>query len=323
MSTLKLTLNIEPKAVHVHVSVAVLINADHQVLLGQRPAPKAWEGWWEFPGGKIEKGETSVDALYREIYEEIGVKIIQFKKWVTRKYSYGGNDITLHFFKVHKWEGEVTSKENQKLVWTYLQNPNVSPILPANLFVQKAFDLPKYYAITNLSETSKIIFFNQLKNKISNGLKMIQVREKNISFDEFKIFSKEVIKICKPKGVKVIINSDVNLAYEIKADGVHLTSKDLVSMKTKPKNLIVSASCHNPEEIDIAEKLNINFIVLSIVKHTLSHPDVKPMGWAKFKKIANKVNTPIYALGGLGVKDNQVALENGAIGIASQRLIWK
>ena len=323
MSTLKLTLNIEPKAVHVHVSVAVLINADHQVLLGQRPPLKSWEGWWEFPGGKIEKGETSVDALYREIYEEIGVKIIQFKKWVTRRYSYGGNDITLHFFKVYKWEGEVTSKENQKLVWTYLQKPNVSPILPANLFVQKAFDLPKYYAITNLSETSKIIFFNQLKNKISNGLKMIQVREKNISFDEFKIFSKEVIKICKPKGVKVIINSDVNLAYEIKADGVHLTSKDLVSMKTKPKNLIVSASCHNPKEIDIAEKLNINFLVLSAVRKTLSHPDMKPIGWDKFQKIVNKVNIPIYALGGLGVNDYQVALENGAIGIASQRSIWQ
>ena len=308
---------------HVNVSVAVLINNNRQVLLGQRPHPKSWEGWWEFPGGKIEKGETSVDALYREIDEEIGVKITQFKKWVIRKYSHGGNDITLHFFKVYGWEGEVTSKENQKLVWTHLQNPNVSPILPANLFIQKAFDLPKYYAITNLSETSKKVFFNQLQNRISNGLKMIQVREKNISFDEFKIFSNEVIKICKPKGVKVIINSDVNLAYEIKADGVHLRSKDLISIKKIPKNLIVSASCHTQEEIYIAEKLNINFLVLSAIKKTLSHPDIKPIGWDEFEKIVNRVNTPIYALGGLGVNDYSIALENGAIGIASQRSIWQ
>ena len=308
---------------HVNVSVAVLINNNRQVLLGQRLHPKSWEGWWEFPGGKIEKGETSVDALYREIDEEIGVKITQFKKWVIRKYSHGGNDITLHFFKVYGWEGEVTSKENQKLVWTHLQNPNVSPILPANLFIQKAFDLPKYYAITNLSETSKKVFFNQLQNRISNGLKMIQVREKNISFDEFKIFSNEVIKICKPKGVKVIINSDVNLAYEIKADGVHLRSKDLISIKKIPKNLIVSASCHTQEEIYIAEKLNINFLVLSAIKKTLSHPDIKPIGWDEFEKIVNRVNTPIYALGGLGVNDYSVALENGAIGIASQRSIWQ
>jgi 8-oxo-dGTP diphosphatase len=115
----------------------------------------------------------------------------------------------------------------------------------------------------------------------------------------------------------------VNLAYEINADGVHLTSKDLISIKKIPKNLIVSASCHTQEEIDIAEKLNINFLVLSAIKKTLSHPDIKPIGWDEFENIANRVNTPIYALGGLGVNDYSIALENGAIGIASQRSIWQ
>jgi 8-oxo-dGTP diphosphatase len=73
----------------------------------------------------------------------------------------------------------------------------------------------------------------------------------------------------------------------------------------------------------IAEKLNLNFLVLSAVKKTLSHSDIKPIGWNKFRNIVNKVNTPTYALGGLGARDYQVALENGAIGIASQRAIWK
>lgn len=308
---------------HVNVSVAILINADYQVLLGQRPFPKSWEGWWEFPGGKIKKNETFVDALYREIYEEIGIKITKFKKWVTRQYSYDNLDVTLQFFKVYKWDGEITPKENQKLVWTNLKNPNVSPILPANLFIQNAFDLPSYYAITNLSESPKKLFLKQLQEKIDNGLEMIQIREKDISFEELKKFSKEVIKICKPQGVKVIINSYINLAHELKADGVHLTSKDLNSIKKIPQNLIVSASCHTQKDIDIAEKIKIHFIVLSTVKKTLSHPDMKPMGWNKFRKIANKVNIPIYALGGLGIEDYQIALENGAIGIASQRSIWR
>jgi 8-oxo-dGTP diphosphatase len=309
--------------VHVNVSVAILINADYQVLLGQRPFPKSWEGWWEFPGGKIKKNETFVDALYREIYEEIGIKVTKFKKWVTRQYSYDNLDVTLQFFKVYKWDGEITPKENQKLVWTNLKNPNVSPILPANLFIQNAFDLPSYYAITNLSELPKKLFLKQLQEKIDNGLEMIQIREKDISFEELKKFSKEVIKICKPQGVKVIINSYINLAHELKADGVHLTSKDLNSIKKIPQNLIVSASCHTQKDIDIAEKIKIHFIVLSTVKKTLSHPDMKPMGWNKFRKIANKVNIPIYALGGLGIEDYQIALENGAIGIASQRSIWR
>ena len=307
----------------VNVSIAVLIDADNKVLFGQRPTIKSWGGWWEFPGGKIEKSETSIEALYREIYEEIGVNITQFSRWVTRNYSYKGNDFTLHFFKVSKWEGKVTSKENQRLVWTSLQKPEISPILPANQFVQKAFDLPKSYAITNLSETTKEVFFNQLKDKISDGLRMIQVREKNISHNELKIFSKEVIKICKPNNVKVIINSNEKLAHEIKADGVHLTSKDLLNARVKPKNLIVAASCHTQEEIDIAEKIDVDFLVLSAVKKTLSHPNISPIGWKKFKKMANKSSTPIYALGGLGDFDYQSAIENGGIGIASQRLIWK
>jgi 8-oxo-dGTP diphosphatase len=152
---------------------------------------------------------------------------------------------------------------------------------------------------------------------------MIQVREKNISHNELKIFSKEVIKICKPNNVKVIINSNEKLAHEIKADGVHLTSKDLLNARVKPKNLIVAASCHTQEEIDIAEKIDVDFLVLSAVKKTLSHPNISPIGWKKFKKMANKSSTPIYALGGLGDFDYQSAIENGGIGIASQRLIWK
>ena len=100
----------------INVSVAILVNINKQVLLAQRPPPKSWEGWWEFPGGKIEKNETPVDALHREVYEEIGVKITQFTKWVTRKYSHEGNDIKLHFFKVYKWEGEIVSKEIEILL---------------------------------------------------------------------------------------------------------------------------------------------------------------------------------------------------------------
>jgi len=309
--------------VHIHVSVAVMINSDNQVLLGQRPYPKSWEGWWEFPGGKVEKNETFIAALYREAYEELGIKINQYKKWIIRQYSYDNLDVTLHFFKVFKWEGKITSQENQKLVWNSLKDLKVSPILPANLFIQRAFDLPDHYAITNLSETKKNIFFSQLQNKIDNGLKMIQIREKEICFDELKIFAKEVIDICKTRSVKVIINSNINLALELKADGVHLTSKQLKILKKLPKELIIGASCHNSQEVQMAEKLDVNFVVLSAIKKTLSHPDIEPMGWKKFKEITNKSNMPIYALGGLGPKDYETSIENGGIGIASQRLIWK
>ena len=100
--------------------------------------------------------------------------------------------------------------------------------------------------------------FITIQNRIDDGLKMIQVREKDISLENLKMFSKEVVSICKPQGVKVIINSYVDLAYEIEADGVHLTSKDLHNIKKRPQDLIVSASCHTQEDFNIADKMNIN-----------------------------------------------------------------
>ena len=316
-------MNIELETVHVHVSVAVLINDSDQVLFGQRPPPKSWEGWWEFPGGKVEKNENFSDALCREVYEELGVQITKYNKWITRKYSYDNLEVTLHFFKVFEWVGKIMPQENQKLVWTSLKNLKVSPILPANLFIQSAFYLPDYYAITNLSETKKNVFLSQLQQKVDNGLKMIQIREKDINLEELKIFAKEVIDICKKRSVKVIINSNINLALELGADGIHLTSNDLKIIKELPKGLIIGASCHNLQEVKMAEKMNVNFAVLSPVKKTLSHIEIKPMGWKKFKEITNKSKIPIYALGGLGLKDYETALQNGGIGIASLRLIWE
>ena len=114
---------------HIHVSVAVMINSDNQVLLGQRPYPKSWEGWWEFPGGKIEKGETPLEALKRELKEEIGISVINAEKWIVRKYAYEDYEVILHFYKVTQWSGNIEAKEEQKISWVLPDNNVVSPIL--------------------------------------------------------------------------------------------------------------------------------------------------------------------------------------------------
>ena len=141
---------------------------------------------------------------------------------------------------------------------------------------------------------------------------VLKIADKIYIIDSYS--SDKTLKICKKFGNKIKI-------YQHKYIN-HATQMNW-AIKKIPKNLIVSASCHTQEEISIAEHLNLNFIVLSAIKKTISHPDMKPIGWDKFQKIVNKVNIPIYALGGLGTKNYEVALDNGAIGIASQRLIWQ
>ena len=132
--------------------MGVLINHDNKLLLAQRPAKKTWSGWWEFPGGKIERGETPIQALKRELNEEIGVTVSSAEKWIVREYSYDEIDVKLHFFKVIDWAGQIQPQEEQLLEWNNAFSPHVNPILPANELIFKAIGLPDLYAITNAQE---------------------------------------------------------------------------------------------------------------------------------------------------------------------------
>ena len=100
---------------------------------------------------------------------------------------------------------------------------------------------------------------------------------------------------------------------------MHLPSQNLLLLKTKPAGLIVTASCHNEIELAHAETLGLDFVVLSPVKSTQSHPEVDALGWQKFNELAQKTTLPVYALGGMTLTDLPIALSYGARGIAYQR----
>ena len=119
-----------------------------------------------------------------------------------------------------------------------------------------------------------------------------------------------------------LINSKIKLAYELSADGVHLNSKQIHDIDKFPKDLIVGASCHNMKDLDAAEKKGANFAVLSPINKTLSHPKASSIGWDTFSSLAIKYTMPIYALGGMTLKDVKRAQSAGGIGVASQRDVW-
>ncbi|MEA3119550.1 MAG: 8-oxo-dGTP diphosphatase [Paraburkholderia sp.] len=112
------------------VAVGILVQPDGRYLLAQRPSGKPYEGYWEFPGGKIEIGETVETALARELYEELGIDVEECHRWHTLEHDYPHAYVRLYFCKVTRWRGEPHGREGQAFSWQDLPVA-VAPLLPA------------------------------------------------------------------------------------------------------------------------------------------------------------------------------------------------
>jgi 8-oxo-dGTP diphosphatase len=307
----------------VDVAAAVLQRSDGSFLLAQRPTGKVYAGFWEFPGGKIEHGETPSQALRRELEEELGITALCIYPWLTRVFAYSHATVRLHFQRVVRWRGEPQSRESQAFAWQRSGETNVTPMLPANTFVLKALELPAQYAITNASELGEQRALERLDVALSRGLSMVQVREKQLDQAALEKFAVEVVQRCHEYGARAMINGDVDLAAKVGADGVHLPAAQLIDASVRPPGVRwCGASCHDRREIEQAEAIGVDFIVLGPVKRTASHPRARPLGWPRFRELASGASVPVYALGGMLRGDLEEAWRNSAHGIAMQRGAW-
>lgn len=114
------------------VAVGVLLQGDGSFLLTSRPAGKVYEGYWEFPGGKLEAGESVVQALRRELQEELGIVIDAADPWKVELVDYPHALVRLNFCKVHAWQGALQMREGQSFAWQQLPVA-VTPVLPGTV----------------------------------------------------------------------------------------------------------------------------------------------------------------------------------------------
>ncbi|HET7766882.1 MAG TPA: Nudix family hydrolase [Burkholderiales bacterium] len=306
----------------VEVAVAVLIRPDGRVLLARRPSGKVYPGYWEFPGGKVESGESVAAALAREIREELGVEVERAHPWITRVFVYAHATVRLHFHRVYAWTGEPRALEHQAIAWQRPEAPELKPMLPANGPVLRALSLPDEYAITR-ADLGEKVFLSRLEARLRNGLRLVQVREKSLAPDALETFAVRVLALAHAHGAQVLVNHDAELARRIGADGVHLTAAQLMRVAARPGARWCGASCHSLEELRRTEALGVDFAVLGPVLATPSHPDSIPMGWERFREMAAGVSIPVYALGGMRPRDLEQAQNCGAHGLAMVRGAWE
>ncbi len=122
----------------VDVAVGVLVDPAGRFLLTSRPEGKVYAGYWEFPGGKLEPGESVEDALRRELHEELGITIGPVHPWKVDMMDYPHALVRLHFCKVFQWSGEFEMRERQQMAWQDLP-VQVAPVLPGTVPVLRWF----------------------------------------------------------------------------------------------------------------------------------------------------------------------------------------
>ncbi len=203
------------------VAVAVMQRRDGSVLLAQRLPGTPYAGYWEFPGGKLEPGESAHDALRRELGEELGIEVTRATPWLTQRYAYPHADVELAFFRVSAWRGEPHGRDGQAIAWQRPDDIRVEPLLPANGTVLQALRLPSVYAVSMAEELGEDAFIERLAVALDGGLKLIQLREKTMAERRFDAFASRVIALARPRGARVLVNADAATAARLSCDGVH------------------------------------------------------------------------------------------------------
>ena len=306
----------------VPVVAAVIERDDGTFLLAQRPAGKVYAGWWEFPGGKVEEGETLRHAVKRELREELGIEVRDADPWIVRQFTYPHATVRLHFFRIRRWEGEPHPHEGQAFAWCRAESVDVDPVLPANGPVFRALSLPVVYGITQAAELGVGLFLTRLDVALARGLRLVQVREKAMSGEQLASFARAVIERAQSAGAKVLINGDAGLARRVGADGVHLPAARLAH-DGRPDLAWVGASCHDEAEVDAVVAAGADLLVLSPVLPTRTHPEAVTLGWERFGVSAARSPVPVFALGGMTPGLLPEAWQHGGHGIAMMRGAWE
>ncbi|MFV1972963.1 MAG: Nudix family hydrolase [Thiohalobacterales bacterium] len=307
----------------VDVAVGIVTRDDGQVLLAKRPAGKPAAGFWEFPGGKFESGERPVEALARELHEELGVELDTACPWITREYTYPDTHVHLHLYRVLRWHGEPHGREGQQLSWQDPAAVEVSPLLPANHDILTALNLPQVYAITHASKYGEEDFMVRLRTALDRGVRLIQVRERDMATDEQGRFAGRIVPLAHEYGAQVLINGDTDIMKSSGADGVHLQAGQLMQSTAPPDTRLWAASCHNREELLHAARLGADFVVLSPVLPTPSHPGEPTLGWETFADLSLDLPMPVFALGGMQLDLLETAMTHSAHGVALLSGIWQ
>ncbi len=300
----------------VHVAVGVIEDSQGRILIARRPEHLHQGGLWEFPGGKVTEGEDVISALRRELREEVDIDVKQTRPLITIEHDYGDKLVLLDVHRVNSFQGEPHGLEEQPIQWVAIEDLGKYEFPVANRAILNAIRLPDQLMITGTFDTVSECL-ERIRQAVENGVRLIQLRAIHFKEKDYLMLAKQVLAV-QDAGVSVLLNTSLELFKQTIAAGLHLNSQRLMQTPQRPIGLdkLFSASVHNEVELEHARNIGVDFILVSPVKPTLSHPNASPLGWERLSEFITRANCPVYALGGMKTAELDKVKQLGGQGIA-------
>lgn len=304
----------------IHVVAGVITDARGRYLLNRREGNRDLVGLWEFPGGKREPGEDSIQALQRELREELGIDAQVGEVIIQVPQYYPDKDLVLEVRRITRYSGRARGHEGQAITWVAADKLQRYSMPPADLPVVAALMQTDRYLITPALGDDPDAWLASLDAAVSAGVRRLQLRLPASDPRREAMLRRAVTRLSGR--CELLLNRDIALATELGV-GVHLGSEQLAGMAARPDGPAwVAASCHDAVQLQAAQALGCDFVVLGPVRPTASHPGGAVLGWDGFAALRAGCALPIYALGGLDVADLASARTHGAQGIAAIAGLW-
>lgn len=299
----------------VKAAVGVIYNHLGQLLIGQRQKHQFMAGFWELPGGKIGASELPEQAIVRELEEELGIVVKTLSQHQTMACQYPDRKVLLSIYNIERYQGVATALEGQKLAWVALADLRKYPLLPTMSAFIHSITLADKYWITPANDHTSTAWMAGFKQKLTQRLSLIQLRSK-VSLNS--PFIAELHHKCQQNNAKLLLNIPNKTFNESHCDGWHLTTDEMLKLAQRPcaSDKLLGASTHNLDEALHAQAMGVDFVVISPVKPTKTHPNAPAIGWGKAQEVAEKLNIPVYFLGGMTPAYLAKARNLGAQGIA-------
>ncbi|NWB27022.1 Nudix family hydrolase [Pseudomonas gingeri] len=308
----------------VHVAAAVIRGTEGRILIARRADSQHQGGLWEFPGGKVEEGEAVAVALARELREELGILVTTARPLIKVRHDYPDKQVLLDVWEVSSFTGEPHGAEGQPLAWVTQRELADYEFPAANQPIIAAARLPGEYLITpDGLETPELL--RGIQKAIAGGIKLVQLRAPNGYDPKYRDLAVDAVGLCAGKA-QLMLKGPFEWLGDFPSAGWHITAAQLRKYASAgrplPKDRWLAASCHDEEELALAEHMGVDFVTLSPVQPTLTHPGAQPLGWEPAQQLIAGFNRPVYLLGGVGPQELQRAWETGAQGVAGIRAFW-